>query len=457
MKLKIHLVALISTILKIYPRLTVAALFPSDEYNMIHYVKWIINNDGSTTNLLSLPHLEFYLIYFIHKITGIDGVQISYYINPIISGISVYAFYYMLSILMDEQKAILGTTLYAFNDSVFYRAAHFGSSEILGLLFLFLFFGLYYRKQYLRAVFILPLIAYSHILPLLFAIGTICIQMLRKKATWVYAVILGCGGILFLISPISSHKNQTSTFLIKAFKSFSLSNVFVYSINELLRYALYYSGTVFLGLITLFYFKRWKTPMKEMGYTALFGLLASFLIYSSNITGPTRLIVYIAISFICVGVEHLKKKHFMFLLSLMILTPYLGGIDNLMWVKDSITTEEIAALDWADEQGYIERRFLYVDPLTGTTYHKNDWYLDESTLQYAQLMYSSYNIHETNFTYVLSSPRTRKQSFFLVRYNDGTRSEEIRKPVPDIWDNNTSQWEIIYDFNEVKIYRRISR
>ena len=41
------------------------------------------------------------------------------------------------------------------------------------------------------------------------------------------------------------------------------------------------------------------------------------------------------------------------------------------------------------------------------------------------------------------------------KYYDGTRSEEVRKPIPNIWGENRDDWDIIYDYDDVKIYKRV--
>ena len=84
----LFLVAVVSTFLKLIPRFSVAGMFPNDESNLIHYVVWLIDHNGVSANALHLPHLELYIIFAIHKLTGIDGVQLCYYINPLLCGVS---------------------------------------------------------------------------------------------------------------------------------------------------------------------------------------------------------------------------------------------------------------------------------------------------------------------------------------------------------------------------------
>ena len=139
--------AAIGILWRSYPHLSVPDLMPSDEYHNWIFVYWLVNY-GKPLSFFYTPHLEFYLMYLVHLLTGLDVLTLCKFTNPVIGGLSVFPFYFFASKPLGKRKGLLASLLFTFSEPMFYRSCYFGSTETLGLFFMFTFLGLYLRKKY---------------------------------------------------------------------------------------------------------------------------------------------------------------------------------------------------------------------------------------------------------------------------------------------------------------------
>lgn len=452
--------AAVGILLRAYPHTTIPDLMPDDEYYRWLYFDHLIRTGQSAENVLLTPHLQFYLMYAVYLATEVNKLILFKYVNAVIGGVAVFAFYFMCAGLMNSKKAIYASMLYTFSEAMFYRSCYFGTTEPLSLLWMFLFFSFCLRKKFKSAAPLAVLMSVTHSLPFFFSAAMIATPLLIKKKTLPITMIVLLLFGLFLISPLSPDQRQTHHLISRLSQSFNLKNVFIYNLTDLLSgLLLYYPGTFLLGLFSIFKFQ------KSSRFEQIFLLLAcsaaffSLLFYNTAIFSPVRFIPYAFIPLSIFFANNYDEKILYFIIITAMLTaPYLGGgLQEVHNINDSLTAEEVDALNWLKENGYLKQGM------------NSTWWCDEPIRQYlAGVTYAygkpffyppirdllnSTNIIGKNFQYVFISERMEKQAFFLEREPFIERSAETRVSAVDVWKNN-SDWIEIYNKNGVKIYAR---
>lgn len=444
-------------------------MFPADEQNVLGYMIRLVEH--RTHDPFSIPYLEFYLIYFIQLILKTDIIRLSFLANPIIGGLSVLAFYFFVSGMLSKKDSLWATLLFTFSEVHFYRTIHFSSTEALGLFLMFLFLGFYIRKQKRASIILLTIIPFAHTLPFIFSIIVVAIHRLlgnENKHTGLMVIVLT--GVAIII-PLIIHKSQTSYVFSGIITNFSLSNIFVYDLSDILEFLPIYLGIIIMATIGLFRIRKWNGMISALYPVSFIGILISLLGYNSMVIAPTRFLVYLAIPSICLVVTEIKNRRFLGLLVIiMIASPLTGGLNKVVWVADSITVEEIEAVDWIIENGYFK---LITDVEHNYTKY-GIWFFDTTVYHYTCLygkqawmnyeVFLNYKYPNSSWDknsgqayqpdYVFLSERIENRGFFIDRGSVGNRfqrAQVIHAPIKNIWKDDPN-WKEIYNHNKVIIY-----
>lgn len=508
------ILAVVGVIWNSYPHLMIPDLLPSDEYNNWVLLEVMIR-EGRAFDFLLSPQLQYYFMYLVHLATGVSSKFLFRWTNGIIGGFSVFAFYYFASGLIDKENALYSSVLYTFSEPFFYRSCFLGSTEILGITFMFVFLGLYIRKKHVLMVPLILVSAYIHLAPFVLGISFLVADLVINKKRVRTALIIGGAVLLLVFGPFSPHRKQKIEILSAPFKSISINNFFIYSFNELIIIGgLSYLGFIALGSVTLPRIKSWnKTELIILSISTSF-MIFSWLSYNSMIFSPRRMIVYMVIPMIT-SASRIIKKPFMYLLiiSLMIIAPPLKGTQTFVWANDAITKPELEAIDWLSENGYFDRSEWYFwfsdrtvtqavnpylffvrpdrDPESASYNTKeeadriNEFVSEvhrdyEEFLNYTTELTTIANSNSTDspptnttnppdpsskteetdpivespWKYIFLSDRMMKQAFFLIRDPiNGERSKEVRRPIEDIWKDHPYFIEI-YNKDGVIIYEK---
>lgn len=466
----IYLLALVfvAILWRMYPRTLVPHMFPADEFRTLACVLELMK--GNFVGSLRLPHLEFYLVYGLNRLFGVDILKISFLINPVIGGISVLGFYFLAVKIIPKKDALWATTLFAFSETHLYRTCHFGSTEALGILFMLLFFGFYLRKQWGAACVLLIVMPFAHMLPFVFSVASIIVYTILNKGSRISILAMLGLIVVMAVAPFGLHKFLTTHVLTGLLSSFSWFNIFVYPTPELVTFLPYYSGFVIMSVVAILRVKEWGIVTKSLFFTSMVGIFISLLCYNSAVISPVRILVYMTIPLIYVTAKTIKDRRVLiFLVVVMMVGPLMGGLDRVIWVSDSITIEEMDAIEWATEEGYFKRREEF-----GFNYTRyGDWFFDTTIWQYMHLcsgkgwmgyeVFLNYNNKSSSWiyqpgkvyqpSYVFLSERIRRDGFFLDRGWDNTyiRSVVNHVPIEDIWESDP-KWREIYNKGGVIIY-----
>lgn len=471
------------TFLKAYPHMTIPELMPSDEYASWSLFEHLFRYDQPVGYSI-VPYLEYILAYTVHLTTGLDSITIAKFINPVIGGLCVLAFYYLAIGIMPQREALLSSLLFTFSEPFFYRSCFFGSTEILGFLFLFIFFGLYTRKKYLWMIPTVVLMGYSHVLPLIFSVCVVFFDMVLTKKKYKWAGILLILGIMILVGPFGPHRRLIFNFYkVVSERNWSihtLSNLFIYGLEELILVGLLgYLGFVTLFIIAVPKFRQWTGFEKVALIVGIVSFLGSFVVYDTTIIGPRRFIVYITIPLLLVVPRIVNRKILVPILVVpMIISPLIGGMNNFLFYGDSITSEELEATQWLGDNGYWLTRseMWFGDWVVLQCIQSNVYVAVKKTYNYStpinvaiilleEKAMSRY-INETgsqntttfqstdSWDYVFISDRMRREGLFIIPYYfKGRRPTVVRMPVVDIWEGSSS-FRVIYNKNGVTIYER---
>lgn len=445
-------------------------MFPADEQNVLGRMMWLVEH-GRAHDPFTIPYLEFYLVYAVQLILKIDVIRLSFLANPVIGGMSVLAFYFFVSGMLSKKESLWATLLFTFSETHFYRTCHFSSTEALGLFFMLMFFGFYVRKRKGSALLLLSIILFAHTLPFIFSVFVVAFHILlgndNRRVGLMAIVLMG----LAVMVPLVIHTAQTTWVLSGIVSSFSVSNIFVYGVSELLEFLPIYFGVVIMSVVGLLRSTRWNEMIRALYVVSVVAAVVSLLGYNSGVIAPTRLLVYITIPSICVVVTENKDRRFLIVLVvIMIASPLVGGLNKVLWVADSITVEEMEAVDWILEEGYFKRE----DDVGFNHTRYGTWFFDTTmyhyTCLYGKKAWMNYevflNYKDQNASwewcpgqayqpdYVLLSERMETRGFFLDRGDSGsrfTRSKVNHVPIEDIWRDDPN-WREIYNHKHVIIY-----
>lgn len=450
-KLKIliilSIIALLGILWKAYPHILIPRPFPSDEVNNLQYTFWLKQHNGVSADSFSAPHLTFYIIYFVSSL-GINPLTISYFFNPIISGLTTFPFYYFVSTKLTRNQSVIATTLFTFSEALFYRTAFFGSTEALGLFFAFTFLALYQRKKYIWSLFPLILVPLSHILPFIFVVGYVLVDLISQKRYKLPIAVLILT-LLFLFNPwFSPHKTQSYQI---PTSSLSLSKLFLYNPEDILIGIITFISSAILILSTLSKFKSFKKPDKLLFSSLVFFATLSLLAYNTAVIAPFRFIPYIVIILIPIFFKVLDLRA-VALLSILILTfsftsPLIGGTNYYLWTNDAVTQDEMLAIQYLGSKGIIIKdEFITNDTIDGARF----WFADTPSEQYLRLLYGGHKSGNDHIYYIFLSPRMRTNAFFLVPV-EGGRTRLTHRAVSDIWASNPN-WIRLYPNSETNLY-----
>lgn len=476
--------AIVGTLWKSYPHMIIAELLPSDEYNNWVLLEVMIR-EGKAFDLLLSPQLQYYMMFLLNQITGINSITMFRWANGIIGGFSVFSFYYFCSAMLDKRQAIIASTLYTFSEPFFYRSCFLGSTEILGITLMFVMFGLYLRKKYLHILPFTLFSAFIHLAPFVFGLVSIVTPFLLSRKTLPKAALVVVAMVLLIFGPFSPHRKQKLEIFSSATNSISLQNLFIFSLPELLTKGLLsYLGFVALALITLPRIREWNKTEKSLLLISTSFMMLSWIGYNAMIYSPRRMIVYMVIPMLTSIVRFITNpKGLLLIVSLMILSPPLMGTQSFVWVYDSITESELEAIDWLVENNYFAESewhkwfsdrpitqainphiFFFRpdrDPASASVSTQEELeylnkFVDKIHEFYEAFLNGSESKVEDDFpwNYVIISERMKKRSFYLVRDPaGGTRSKEIRIPTKDVWKDDP-RFKEIYNMNGVVIYEK---
>lgn len=435
--------ALVSAAWRSYPRLQIPRMFPSDEYTMIGYVLDIYRSDF---DILNYPPLELLFIRLLNAATGINIYTIMFFINPVIGGLTVIPFYFLVKNIFDAEKAFLASVLFAFSETAFYRTSFFGTTEASGMFVMLVCLYFYFSKSYIFSAIFFGLTPFAHIVPALFNVVAISADLLLRKR---YS-ILSCMFVIMLaiaLNPLfPPHRFVAAYVPASILHSFSFSNLFLYSLTEMAEVAPYFMGLTSMLIICAFNHKLLRMQEKVILFLCIVLSVLSLLFYNSRIISPMRFFVYMSIPLTLSIVNITQRKIVTIALVVtMIISPVIGGAEKFTWYQDSISQEEMTALEWCSDSGHLS----YASGGSG------NWFADTPVKQYISLYWGGpIYLEEPNYNYVLISPRMEKQSYFIYRYGI-SRTVETRVPIADVWSSNTTFWRLIYNVSGVKVYVRV--
>ncbi len=457
---------------------------PCDE--IINYIT--INNlvkIGQPVNLSYYPQGMHFLIYGIWMLFlgCLNPEVLCKFFNPFVSALTVPVFYLLLRQFVDKENALLSSVVFAFCEAHLYRSANFGSSETLGFLLMLTSFYLYIKKKYIPSIISLAIVYEVHLLPFFFGFAVLSLNTIVKYWSKKTLLILGSFTSVVLglfYTNMFPYQRQLGFISPTSFITrVNFGNVILFSLNELVTYGLIFSGSVLVVLISTWSFKKSNSFTKIWLLTAITSALILLITYSALTLGPYRLLIYISVGFVLlysfVKIPF-KKLVTVIIIIVMFISPFLGGWQLIFRAYDTVTQEEIQAIEWAvktQNTTYIvegQPICLTNSPFIAADYPIIEYwnlYLLPSSVLNSTFDYKTYGAHvnvrndylegnqslEYLFYYVFLSDRMEKNAFFEEW--KGIRTFQYHQPVSDRWFNNPN-WEQIYNVNDVKIYRRIS-
>jgi hypothetical protein len=448
---------------------------PEEEYNFMTINDLITT--GTTHQAGFYPIIEHLTIYGVY--TFFDGhfsaITISQYFNPLLGALSAIPIFLLIKKFSNTKIALLSSLFWTFSEASFYRTAIFSSTESLSFFFAIFTLYFYHEKKYIPTIILLGLTFYTHLLPGFFIILTIFIYQFitRNIKIKILSIAIFLGVVLFLFSPLNPQQRLISTLNpVTLLSHFNLSNIFLYSGQDLILGITIFLGTIVLGILTLISFKKYKTQntfIFSMLIASILLFVFSWITYSPQLFAPPRLTLYfiIPLSFYA-GILLIKlRKSFIFisilLITIIMVSSTFPGLQPMLLYQNSVTTNEYKALGDLQQQGYMNVNPYYWwsdypirialtarSPLGfGPTIEINETQIKNISLEmFNETMALDLS---TSFKYIFFSERMEQESFFLI-YTEN-RTQQIRKPISDIWQNSTI-WQLIYHNYGVKVYGR---
>lgn len=427
---------------------------------------------GQPVNLSYYPHGMHFFVYGIWLITRVDPQTLCMFFNPVIGAVSVIVFYYLTKTFVDSRSALLSSAVFAVNEAFLYRSAHFGSSEPLGILLMLGSFYFFVKKRYILCGTSMFLTYEVHLLPFFFGLavlgGNILIRRFSKKVMLTFG-ILCCVVIGLFYTNLFPYQRQLGFISPGSFVGrVSPENLMLFPLIELLTYGIAFSGSILVFVYSMPDFRKGNKFTQIWIVISLLMALVLQLTYNSLTIGPFRMLVYISIGLVLLySFVKIPFKTFFTVIILigMFISPFLNGWSLMFRVYDSVTIEEIQAIEWIVEDcsltktpldivadyPIIEYWDLYIIP----EYVLNpefDFMVFKETIN-ARKDYLEGESSQVNFTYVFLSERMEKQAFY-EEWGE-IRTYQYRKPILDRWVDDP-EWEQIYNKANVKIYRRVN-
>jgi hypothetical protein len=500
-KIKIYLTTLFLTsfLYRAYPHMFLIPRWIIEEEEFAYSILELIRT-GATFRVGYQPVVEQYILYFIYLITHINSTTLSQYANPFIGALTIVPIYYTLRKISTQNEALVATTLWTFNENIIYRSSTFNSTETLGFFFgiVALFFYIngdsnQFKENVKRYVIILLFIIlsiFTHVLPATFIIGVISFDIfirgsVKSKLLIMVSIFIF---LLFLYSPLNPngvmmHSINPSVML----SQFSLSNIFLYSISDLLLGLFIFLGSVILVILTSISILLCRRSSQIM-YIYLFGcislFMASWLVYSAYLIAPTRVIIYfvLPISYfssllICKFKQNIIIALTFILIILSVLTS-VNGINTMLYINNCMTLDEYVFLEnsntvrstynfseWWTDMPLKSSLLLFSSNLKPTvlpnTFHVNNETkivinLDSTVSTTISVINSDGSITfkkiPPKYKYIILSPRMEKSAFFFI--NTKYRTIQVNQPIFDIW-KDMSDWKLIEEYKDIKLYKWI--
>lgn len=413
------------------------------------------------------PLLQHYLIYYLYLVSGVSAKVISQMSNPFLIALTIFPIYGVLRKNYSSSRSLWVTALWVFSESVLYRTASFATTEVLGLLLLWIMFYFYIHRFYFGAILSLIIMPFAHLLPFAYGVAMVSGDQFlhgnpRQRKL---AVILMGVFIVYIYSPINTHLRLTSVLNpLVILSKFKLSNIGIYSVSELMFGAKIFAGTFFLILFTIIHLVMYEKK-ERFYFTQLIitvGLIIwSWMGYSTHIFAPPRLTIYLIIPCAVYATKLLNKNSLSLLCVLMVVSSYLG-VSTMLYINDALTREEAVAINDLKMMGILDKPVIWWTDYTARNYLLMEGiYIIEpvEVVNETQIAEKSVQLldpytttgHDSIFDYVFLSKRMEKNAFYIL--TNGTRSVQVHKPVKDIWEDNPF-WTKIYEKNGVKVYER---
>jgi len=440
-------------------------------------INWItvrnLVTTGQPVNLSYYPHGMHFLIYGIWLlIPKTNPETLCMFFNPLIGALTIPIFFYLMKQFVDTRNALFSSLIFTFSEAYFYRSASFGSSEPLGILLMLGAFCFLVKRRYVLCGVCMVLTYEVHLLPFFFGfavLGTLLLIQHRSKKSLLILIIATVTTIGLFYTNLFPYQRQLSFISpLIMIDRVNVQNLEVFSLNELLTYGLAFSGSLLTFFLGLGGFRRAHTFAKVWLIIAVLMTFILLITYNALTLGPYRMVVYISMGAIFLY-SFLKIPHKLtftgIILIFMVLSPTLFNGNNLIFrVNDSVTNEEIKAIEWATmndnitnvnlvatDYSVIEYWLLYISPKSVINPEFN--YELFRTIVNARKDYLEGNSSSIEFQFVFLSKRIEEQALFEEWR--GIRTYQYHKPILDRWFNDP-EWEQIYNKDGVKIYRRIN-
>jgi hypothetical protein len=462
-RVRFLLLVLAGFLVRAYPHLLLVDRWIIEEpYNYVTVLDLI--NTGTTPQAGFYPMLEHQLIWVAWLLTRIDPVTLCQYANPMFGALAAIPLYYLLRERFTESQALIGVTLWVFSDAAYYRSSYFGSTEPLSWLFALSALALYRRRRWLPTVALLALAGLTHLLPTAYALAVVYLdRMLVLPNRW--RAVLGLSVVALVAafySPLNPHQRIVSTLNpVSLLKGFILSNIGIYSLQELGLGLTIFGGFVALGLAAALGRLRTRDRLMDvMGLVAGAVFVFSWLDYQPNVFAPPRLTFYFVVPFIYYALRVISGRTALIFAGVSVVA-LIGGTPMMLMTDVAVTDEEYAALGELSEMGLISDLGWWFSDYPVTTslalYASNVklWDIDTSTLGLIQRTEKIRNLTTSPifvypYQYVFISERMTSGRAYLLVNTDG-RTGRVTTTISDIWAGHPA-WRLVYEGHGVKVY-----
>ncbi len=433
------------------------------------------------------PVMQQQIIYFVNQITGFDHVFLCQIFNPLIIALTIIPIYFFTKEHVSNNQTLSVCLLWSCSEALFYRSAHFGTTEILSIFFMVFVFYLYVKKYYVPMIGLIVLMPYAHLLPFVYTVAVLGIHrfLTGTKTEKILATGFCVSALGFIYSPFFTH-NRISALLnpVTLISKFKLSNIFIYNFTDLLGGLKLFSGIIILMGYSIHYFK--KNSVESDSFSLLLftmtlvtcGLVGySWIAYSPHLFAPPRLLAYfvlpLSIYFVkTVSTEKLGK--ITFLVCLLMIISGLSSMNRMLYLDTALTEDEWKAVEDLEEMGIITDLSKWWTDYTVNTALSSK--IDRNMIWNVTANFTKINLRTkirsnfystsmnknngvddngTNIVYpyhfVFLSERMKSNAFFIEQSDQ--RSIHIRTPIIDVWGDNPD-WILIYEKHGVLVYKR---
>jgi len=468
-------------LIHLIPRFLVANWFVEEEF-VYMIVESLMGNNPEYAGFY--PSLTQRMVVGFSFFGFINPEIIAKIINPLFATLTLIPIYFLVKNSLTKNQTYTVLLFWAFSEAVFYRTAHFSSTEAVSFFFAILALALYQQTKikygFGLVLGCLGLSLWSHVLPAVIIAGTIFIHKflfsgLKGKIIGL-CLIIGVGLILF--SSFSPHLRVIDVGNpITMLSNLSISNLFLYSITEL-----FFGIKIFSGLLILLLLSIPMLILKPKNHKILLSLLIvsilififSWIAYSPQIFAPPRLTLYFVIPLsyyatLTIWKIYKTNKKSLFIVGLIVTTMLISifsGLQPMLWIDNAMTKYEYQALQdnkdiitdvydwWCDYPVRIAITRITLSNIKHAPTNETKAIIDSEIFRNYSATVTPNNANIViSFKYVFYSERMSKEGLFIMYYGEG-RSKQIREPIPNIWETSPF-WKLVYNNTEVKIYERV--